>query len=154
MRAKDFPEPLVAALGEQVQVDFAQRRQEAVGVGDGVRVGALVADLQPVVDEVDERQRHREQAGVDVLHREPVVADERDDFGRVRPERADDGVVAVLVGAQDAVRVVVCAGHQAGQVGRVGRQVGPGELVGLAHILFTSGPFISCAAASFGIRAV
>ena len=34
MGAKDFPESLVAALGEQMQVDFAQRGQEAVGVGD------------------------------------------------------------------------------------------------------------------------
>ena len=69
-----------------------------------------------------------------MLHREPVVTDERDDFGRVRPKRPDDGVVAVFVGAQDAVRVVVRAGDQAGQVGRVGRQVRPGELVGSAHV--------------------
>ena len=93
-----------------------------------------IAHLQPVVDEVGERQRHGEQAGFDVLHREPVCTDDRDDFDRVRPERPDDGVVAVLVGAQDAVRVVVCAGHQALQVGRVGRQVCPGELISSAHI--------------------
>ena len=36
MGAEDFPESLVAALGEQVQVDFAQGGQEAVGVGDVV----------------------------------------------------------------------------------------------------------------------
>ena len=69
------------------------------------------------------------------------VTDDRDDLDRVRAERPDDGVVAVLVGAQDAVRVVVRAGHQARQVGRVGRQVRPGELIGSAHVLFTSGPF-------------
>ena len=40
MCAKDFPEPFVAALAEQVQVDLAQRRQEAVGVGDDVRLAA------------------------------------------------------------------------------------------------------------------
>ena len=37
MGAKHLPEPFVAALGEQMQVDFAQGGQEAVGVGDGVR---------------------------------------------------------------------------------------------------------------------
>ena len=63
-----------------------------------------------------------------MLHREPLVTDERDDFRRMRAECPDDGVVAVLVSAQDAVRIVVRAGHQARQVGRVGRQVCPGEL--------------------------
>jgi hypothetical protein len=110
MGAKDFPQPFVAALAEQMQIDFTQRRQEAVGVGDDVRVGALVAHLEAVVDEVGERQRHSEQAGIDVLQRKSVLADERDDFGGVRPEGPDDRVVAVLVGAQDAVRVVVLAG--------------------------------------------
>ena len=38
MGAEDLPESLVAAFGEQMQVDFAQGGQEAVGVGDGVRV--------------------------------------------------------------------------------------------------------------------
>ena len=62
MGAKDFPEPFVAPLGEQMKVHLAQRGQEAVGVGDGgVRFGTLIAHLQPVVDEVGERQRHGEQ---------------------------------------------------------------------------------------------
>ena len=114
----------------------------------------VVAHLQPVVDQVGERQRRGEQAGFDVLQREPVFADERDDLDGVRPERPDDGVVAVLVGAQDAVRVVMRAGQQARSGRRVGRQVRPGELVGLAHVLFTSVRFIACAATSFGTRAV
>ena len=84
---------------------------------------SLVADLEAVVDQIDERQRHREHAGVDVLQREPVVADQCDHFGGVRPEGPDDGVVAVFVGAQDAVRIVVLAGHQAGEVAGLGRQM-------------------------------
>ena len=56
VRAEDLPQPFVAALGEQVQVDLAERGQEAVRVGDGVHVGravrAGIADLEPVVDEV------------------------------------------------------------------------------------------------------
>ena len=41
MGAEDLPEPFVAALGEQVQVDFAQRGQEPVRVGDGVHGSAV-----------------------------------------------------------------------------------------------------------------
>ena len=39
MRAEDLPQPFVAALGEQVQVDLAERGQEAVRVGDRVTSG-------------------------------------------------------------------------------------------------------------------
>ena len=62
------------------------------------------------------------------------VADERDDLDGVRAEGADDGVVAVLVGAQDAVRVVVRAGHQAGHLSGVRRQMCSGEFdLGSTH---------------------
>ena len=43
MRAEDLPEPFVAALGEQVQVDLAQRGQEPVGVGHRVHVRGITA---------------------------------------------------------------------------------------------------------------
>ena len=106
----------------------------------------VIADLEAVVDQVDERQRHGEQAGVDVLQRESVVADERDHFGGVRPERPDDGVVAVFVGAQDAVRVVVCR-RRPGGPGRPDRAPSGSWRVGrLAHA--SSRSFTSCAAAS------
>jgi hypothetical protein len=131
--AKDLPESLVAAFAEEMEVDFAQGGQEAIGVGDDVRVGTRIGHPQSVIDQIDERQRDGEQAGFDVPQREPIFTDECDDFLRVRTERPDDGVVAVLVGSQDAVRVVVCTGHQARQVQRVGRQVDSGELVGSAH---------------------
>ena len=36
MRTEDLPQPLVATLGEQVQVHLAEGGQEPVGVGDGV----------------------------------------------------------------------------------------------------------------------
>ena len=128
----------MAPLAEQMQIDFAQRRQEAVGIGDRGRAGAVVAHLEAVVDEAYERQRHREQTGVDVLQREAVFTDECDDFGGVRPKCPDDRVVAVFVGAQDAVRVMVLAGNQSGKVAGLGRQVGLGELVGGLHRGVTS----------------
>ena len=77
VRAEDLPQPLVAALGEQVQVDLAQRGQEPVGVGDGVHEAptssAGVADLEPVVDQVGERHRDGEQTRLDVLQRVALV---------------------------------------------------------------------------------
>ena len=139
----------MTALGEQMQVDFAQGGQEAIRVGDpGTRApSSPVAHLQPIVDQVDKWQRHREQAGFDVPQRVPVVTDDRDDFARVRTECADDGVVAVLVGAQDGVRVVVRAGQQAGEVGRVGRAgVSSVQLASVRLIV----PSLSYAATSFG----
>ena len=73
MRAEDLPQPLVAALGEQVQIQLAKRGQEPIRVGDRVDIQrvacALIADLEPVVDQVGERQRRGEESGVDVLQR-------------------------------------------------------------------------------------
>ncbi len=103
------------------------------------RFAVVVAHLEAVVDQVDERQRDGEQAGVDVLQRESVVADQGDHLGGVRAVGPDDGVVAVFVGAQDAVRVVVFAGDQPGQVAWLGCQAGPGELVSCLHRGVTSG---------------
>ena len=60
-----------------------------------------------------------------------------------------DGVVAVFVGAQDAVRIVVLAGYQAGQVTGLGRQTGSGDLFGGLHCGVTSGT-----AAGFVLRTV
>ena len=62
-----------------------------------------------------------------MLQRESVVTDDSaTTLDRMRTECPDDGVIAVLVGAQDAVRVVVRACHQARQVGGLGCQVRPG----------------------------
>ena len=108
VRAEYLPESFVATLGEQVQIDLAQGRQEPVRIGHGgperAAIGCRVTDLEPVVDQVDERQRHREQPGVDVLQRVPLAADQCGHHLGVRTERPDDGLVAVLVRAEDRVR--------------------------------------------------
>ena len=149
MGAKHVPQPFVAAFVEQMQIDFAQRRQESVGVGDGMRFAVFVAHLEAIVDQVDERQRYGEQAGVDVLQREPVVADKRDHLGGVRAEGPDDGVVAVFVRAQSAVRIVMFAGYQPRQLTGFGRQAGSGDFFGGLHCGVTSGT-----AAGFVLRTV
>lgn len=144
---QDFPKPFVAALGEQVQVDLAQGGQESVRIGHGVWLATFIGHLQAVVDEVDERQCDGKQARIEVLQREPVLTNERDDLDGMRTERSDDGMVVVFVGAQDAVRVVMCTRHQARHFGRLGCKVLPGEFLGSTHE-----PVTSCAAACFGSR--
>ena len=62
-----------------------------------------------------------------------LAADERRHLDRVRSIGAYHGVIAVFVGAQNRMRVVVLAGQQAVEVGRVRPQMRTGELVGLRH---------------------
>ena len=129
--AEDLPQPFVAALGEQVQIHLAEGGQEAVAVGGGDGV-ARVADLQPVIGQVGERHRDGEQPGLKVRQRELLPADQRRHRFRTRAQRPDDGVVPnglveVLVGAQDGVRVVVDPGQQPGGVAWVRRQVRAGQ---------------------------
>ena len=92
----------------------------------------MIAHLEAVVDEVDERHRHREQSALEVAQRISVRPDQRDDVDGVRPVSPDHGVIAVFMGAQDGMRVVVLAGQQAVEVGAGGRQV-RGVLLGLRH---------------------
>ena len=136
MSAEDLPQLLVAALAEQVQVHLAECRQEAVRVGDRVHVeravGTLVAHLESVVHEVDERHRDREQSSLQVPQREAVLPDQCDDLDGVRAVRPDHRVVAVFVGAQYGMRVVVLAGQQPVEVPPVRRQIRV-VLLGLRH---------------------
>ena len=137
--AEDLPQSFVAALGEQMQIHFAQRGQEAVRVGHVVdmrRITAgVVADLQPVIHQIRERHRDREKARLDVLEHIALTADERRHLDRVRSIRTYHGVIAVLVCTQNRMRVVVLTGQQAVEVGRVRPQVRTGELVGLRHLV-------------------
>ena len=84
-----------------------------------------------------------------MLQREPVVTDECDDLGGVWAEDPDDGVVAVFVRAQNAVRIVMFAGYQPREVTGFGRQAGLGDFFGGLHCGVTSGT-----AAGFVLRTV
>ena len=98
-----------------MEVELAERGQEPVGVGDGVRRSPpFVAHLQAVVDEVGERHGDREQARIDVGEHIALVADHRRDLDGMGPIGPDDRVIAVLVRTQDRMRVVVFARDAAG----------------------------------------
>ena len=138
MGTQDLPQPLVAAFGEKVQVDLAEGRQEPVGVGDGVHVLPVrsgIGDLEPVVHQVGERQRDREQSGLDVLERISLTAHQGHHVDRVGSVGADDRVVVVFVRTQNRMRIVVFAGKQTVEVGCVRPQIRACALVGLRHLV-------------------
>ncbi len=139
MSAEDLPQSFVAALGEQMQIHFAQCGQEAVRVGHVVDMrrsaAGVVADLESVIHQIRERHRDREKARLDVLEHIALTADDRRHLDRVRSIRTYHGVIAVLVCTQNRMRVVVLTRQQAVQVGRVWPQVWTGELVGLRHLV-------------------
>ena len=80
----------------------------------------MIAHLEPVVDEVGERQRDGEHPAVDVLQRITLGADQRYHLDRMRAVGPDHCVVTVLVCAQNRVRVVVLAGQQPVEVRPLG----------------------------------
>ena len=121
--AQGVPQPLVAALADQVQVDLAERGQPAVRVVHRVDVVA-VADLQAVV--AGRLGNHAgPQPGVVHPHQRPcplgVTADEHQHLVGVRPQRAHHGAVAVRMRAQHAVRVVVGSAQHVVDRALVGR---------------------------------
>ena len=104
------------ALTDQVQVDLAERRQVAVRVVDGVdgEAGGLVAvrHLEPVVAHRLTGQHGLPHAAEDVLRLGAVVSrDDRHGLG-IGPQGANDEVAGDRMGAEHAVRVVVCPADQ------------------------------------------
>lgn len=92
-------------------------------MGEDRVVGAGVADLQAVIRQIGERNGYGEKPGIDVLHGVPVTADHRHDLGGVRAVSPDHGPVAVLVGSQHRMRIVMLPDHQSLDVGGVGPQM-------------------------------
>nr|CRL82566.1 hypothetical protein CPGR_05788 [Mycolicibacter nonchromogenicus] len=128
----------MSPLAEQVQVDLAQRRQEAVPVGHCLRFrGAGGVDLQPIVDQGGEGQRRGEQPVTQVLHRDPVSPTHNRDRTRARAQSSDHGALTVVVGAEDRMRVIVHARHQPIEI--LGMELKPTGLVfDAGHRVLTS----------------
>ncbi len=123
VRAEHIPEALVAAFADQVQVQFANGGQVAVGVVGRLRRLALVGDFQPVVRHVARLQRLQHgdphAAGL-VRHREGAGSGhDGDGFGEVLDRADGDVAVVIEVRAQDRVRRVVFAGGDPRQGVRV-----------------------------------
>ena len=122
MRPEPLEEPQVATLDGEVEVELAERRQEAVGVVEVDLEAARVADRETV----GERQR----AGADASLEDPrrmaegeldrlvACARHRDPLG-VRPEDAHDDASRLLMGSKQMVRVgVILLGEPFELIGR------------------------------------
>ena len=125
VRPEHRPELLVPTLGDQVLIDLADRRQEAVRVVDGERLAVRVADLQPVVPHRAARQARLPYPGlVQGPRRVALAVGEDGDRLGVRLERADEQALPGG-GAEDGVRVGRGTADEpfefvAGRTGRVG----------------------------------
>ena len=111
VRAQHFPELLVPALTDEVQVHFPHSGQVAVRIVHGHRRGARVGDFQPVVRHMARLQRF-EDGNPDAVglvgHGHCAGCGHHGDgFGKVL-DRPDGHVAVVIqVRAQDGVRRVV-----------------------------------------------
>ena len=77
VRAEHFPQPFVAALANQVQVEGAQGGQEVVRVGDDTGLGAGVGHAEAVVGRVLVVKRNCPDVVADGLHGAGAVVDEQ-----------------------------------------------------------------------------
>ena len=117
---EDGPERLVASLGDEVQIDVAERGQESIRVVDDLSVAA-VDDLEPIVGNVSDSESAREDATVLVLELGAglAVRTARDNGHALGPraQRAHRDRAVVRVRAEDRVRVVVAPLDHTLQVG-------------------------------------
>ena len=105
VRAEHLPQLLVPALADQVQVELAERRQEAVRVVDDVRVAVVVGDLEPVVGDRSSRagrRPRRRRARAPAAMR--AVVDERPSPRRAHGRRARTVTTPPSPGARRARR--------------------------------------------------
>ena len=118
VRAEPRPQLLVAALADQVQVEVADRRQEAVGILELDRAEVLVVDLERVVqrqlDAVDDALE--DPGGVDRLERMGLAVDHGAHRRGGRAHRADDDAAGLWMRPEDRVRVGVLAPGEALEV--------------------------------------
>ena len=126
VRPEDVVEPLVRALGDQVQVDVPERRREAIRVVElpGVAVGEAEADAIRELPGPQVRHEPRPQAVAHGLHRRDAAVrrDEPRGVG-IGMEGANDRPVGGRVRAEDRVRVVVLTAREAGGLLARGRGV-------------------------------
>jgi hypothetical protein len=115
VRAEHLPQPLVAALGDEVQVELAERRQEAVRVVALPVVPVGKPEAQPIGEgRLGVRREGRPHAAADRLHGDRGLAVGQEiDAGGIGVEGAHHAAAGDGVRAEDRVRVVVLAAGEA-----------------------------------------
>ena len=122
------PQPLVPALGQQVQVQRPERRPEPVRIIDRHHGAIGIGRLQTVVRDIRPLQRPGEQPRrVHAAHLDPLLACQDDHAGRVRAPPADHHPVAAIavplrMSTQQVVRIVMLASDQTLNVRAIGHQ--------------------------------
>ena len=115
VRPELLVELLVAALADQVQIEFADRRQERVRVIDRVRTGRAVVDAEPVAERqlgaIDHPLEHSTGVNLLELGGRTAVGLDRDALGR-RAQYAHDHAAILAVCAEDAVGIGVLTSDQ------------------------------------------
>jgi hypothetical protein len=108
VRAEHIPQPFVATLPDQVQIDLAQRGQPAVRVITDLAVVA-VTHPQPVVT----RRGHKavEKSLGAVLQRVLSAVGEHRHLIGTRAQHTHRNAVRVCVGAEHRMRIVVLTGQ-------------------------------------------
>ena len=115
VRAEPVVELLVAALDDQVLVEFADRGQERVGIVDRELASIAVVDLELVVHgQLGVRELALEHAaGVDLLQLHAGVAvGQGGDGAGGRAQDAHDHATVLGMGAENGVRVGMLAADQ------------------------------------------
>ena len=129
LRPQMPPQPLMPALGQQVQVKLTERRPKAVGIVDHDDATIRIRRLQPVIRGSRPLHHPGEQpCGMHASHVDPSLTGEEDHADRARTPPADHHTATALtikrrVSAQQAVRIVVQASDQALEI-RVVYQLG------------------------------
>ena len=90
VRPEHVPEPFVAALADQVQVEFAERRQVTVRVVGEPARRPLVPGLQAVILQAERADALPDAVGDVGEFDVRAGGEDREHLGRERPERADD----------------------------------------------------------------
>ena len=127
LRSQMPPQPLVPALGQQMQVKLPERGPIPVGIIDHHHDTIWISRLQPVVR--DPRPLHHpgeHPRRVHGAHVDPPLTGEEDHADRVRTPPADHHAITALtvlrrVSAKQAMRIMVQASDQQLEVRTVHR---------------------------------
>ena len=125
LRPQMPPQPLMPALGQQVQVKLPECRPIPVGIIDHGHGTIWISRLQPVIRGRRPLHHPGEQpCGMHASHFDPLLTGEEDHADRVGTPPADHHTVTALtikrrVSAQQAVRIVVQASDHALKISAV-----------------------------------
>lgn len=122
MGAEYLPEPPMSSFAEQVQIEFADGRQEAVSVGGQHGPAARIRHDQAVVPQIRKFDHALEDPVADGAQRMVDAADARRHRIGMGAKGSDHRTVRMRMRAEDRVRVGVGTGGQQHQIAPIHRR--------------------------------